>query len=104
MFAQSGIFGVVKDEDTGEALVGAAIYNDSLQIGTVTDFNGYYDLKLQPGVYTIRYSYLGFTTVEKFVVVDNSRKLHTPHPMLAIMMTVPLNTACFREHPMICMR
>ncbi|MBQ4205710.1 MAG: carboxypeptidase-like regulatory domain-containing protein, partial [Bacteroidales bacterium] len=74
MFAQSGIFGVVKDEDTGEALVGAAIYNDSLQIGTVTDFNGYYDLKLQPGVYTIRYSYLGFTTVEKFVVVDNSRK------------------------------
>ncbi|MCR5036614.1 MAG: TonB-dependent receptor [Bacteroidales bacterium] len=74
VFAQSGIFGVVKDEDTGEALVGAAIYNDSLQIGTVTDFNGYYNLQLQPGVYTIRYSYLGFTTVEKFVVIDNSRK------------------------------
>ena len=73
-YAQSGIFGVVKDEDTGEVLVGAAIYNDSLQVGTITDFNGYYNLSLQPGVYNIRYSYLGYTTVEKFVVVDNSRK------------------------------
>ena len=73
-YAQSGIFGVVKDEDTGEVLVGAAIYNDSLQIGTITDFNGYYNLSLQPGVYNIRYSYLGYTTVERFVVVDNSRK------------------------------
>ncbi|MBQ7533547.1 MAG: TonB-dependent receptor [Bacteroidales bacterium] len=73
-YAQSGIFGVVKDEDTGEVLVGAAIYNDSLQVGTITDFNGYYNLSLQPGMYNIRYSYLGYTTVEKFVVVDNSRK------------------------------
>ena len=42
MHAQSGIYGIIKDEDSGEVLVGAAIYNDSLQIGTVTDFNGYY--------------------------------------------------------------
>ena len=74
MHAQSGIYGIIKDEDSGEVLVGAAIYNDSLQIGTVTDFNGYYNLPLKTGVYTIRFSYLGYTTIEKFIVVDNSRK------------------------------
>ena len=71
--AQTGIYGVIKDGDTGEALVGAAVYNDSLQIGTATDFNGYYDLSLKPGTYKIRFSYLGYTTVDKTVVVKNSR-------------------------------
>ena len=74
MYAQSGIYGVVKDEDTGEMLVGAAIYNDSLQIGTTTNFNGYYDFSLKPGTYKIRFTYLGYSTVEKVVKVDNSRK------------------------------
>lgn len=74
MSAQSGIYGVVKDNGSGELLVEAAIYIDSLQIGTTTNYNGYYDLPLKPGKYKIRFSYLGYTTVEKTVVVDNSRK------------------------------
>ena len=74
LHAQSGIYGVIKDEDSGELLVGAAIYNDSLQIGTVTDYNGYYNLPLKTGMYKIRFSYLGYTTIEKFVVIDNGRK------------------------------
>ena len=74
LHAQSGIYGVIKDEDSGELLVGAAIYNDSLQIGTVTDYNGYYDLPLKTGMYKIRFSYLGYTTIEKLVVIDNTRK------------------------------
>lgn len=74
VYAQSGIFGVIKDEDTGEVLVGAAIYNDSLQIGTVTNYNGYYDFQLTPGKYKIRFTYLGYSMIEKDIVVDNSRK------------------------------
>ena len=74
MHAQSGIYGVIKDIDSGEVLVGAAIYNDSLQKGTITDYNGYYDFPLKTGIYTIRFSYLGYTTVEKIVVIDNTRK------------------------------
>ena len=74
MFAQSGIYGVVKDEDSGELLIEAAIYVDSLHIGTTTNFNGYYDLPLKPGNYKIRFSYLGYTTIEKSIKVDNSRK------------------------------
>lgn len=73
-FAQSGVYGVVKDAESGELLVGAAVYNDSLQKGTITNYNGYYDLQLNPGKYKIRFSYMGYTTVEKDIVVDNSRK------------------------------
>ena len=72
--AQSGIYGVVKDEDSGELLVEAAVYIDSLQIGTTTNFNGYYDLPLKPGRYKIRFSYLGYSSVEKKVTVDNTHK------------------------------
>ena len=74
MLAQSGIFGVIKDSDSGEVLIGAAVYNDSLQKGTITNFNGYYDFQLKPGKYKIRFSYLGYTTIEKDIVVDETRK------------------------------
>ena len=74
LYAQSGIYGVVKDEDSGELLIEAAVYIDSLQIGTTTNYNGYYDLPLKPGKYKIRFSYLGYTTVEKMISIDNSRK------------------------------
>ena len=72
--AQSGIYGVIKDADSGEVLVGAAVYNDSLQKGTVTNYNGYYDFQLKPGKYRIRFSYLGYTTIEMDIVIDDSRK------------------------------
>ena len=74
LYAQSGIFGVIKDDDSGELLAGVAIYVEALQSGTTTDFNGYYDLPLKPGTYKLRISYLGYTTQEKSITVDNSRK------------------------------
>ncbi len=85
--AQSGLYGVVKDDDSGELLVGAAIYVDSLQTGTTTDFNGYYDLPLRPGNYKIRFSYLGYNAFETRVEVDNSRKrLNVKLKMEALML------------------
>ncbi len=71
---QSSVFGVVKDIDTKELMIGAAVYVDSLQIGTTTDENGFYELKLEVGRYKIRYSYLGYHTQETVVTVDKSRK------------------------------
>ena len=74
LYAQSGIFGVIKDEDSGELLAGVAIYVDELKTGTTTDFNGYYNLPLKSGSYNLRISYLGYTTQEKSITVENSRK------------------------------
>lgn len=72
--AQTGIYGVIKDEDSATPLVGAQIYVDSLQLGTVTDYNGYYDLSLKPGSYMVRFSYIGYATINRKIVIDNSRK------------------------------
>lgn len=71
---QSAVLGVVKDVDTHELLIGAAVYIDSLQIGTTTDENGYYELKVDPGKYKIRFSYLGYHSQEQAVVIEKTRK------------------------------
>lgn len=71
---QQGVFGLVKDVDTQEIMIGVAIYIDSLQIGTTTDDNGYYELRLNSGRHKIRYSYLGYHTIEQTVVVEKNRK------------------------------
>ena len=74
MVAQSGIYGVIKDEDSGEKLVGVAIYVEALHKGTTTDLEGRYELPLDAGNYKIRISYMGYTTQEKTVTVENARK------------------------------
>lgn len=74
LHAQTGIFGTVKDIDSGETLVGAAVFVDSLKVGTATDHDGNYNLILKPGRYSIRVSYIGYNTLDKVVVIDNSLK------------------------------
>ena len=71
---QTAIFGTIRDEATGEPLFDAAIYIDSLQIGSTSNENGYYELHLQPGSHLVRYSFLGYKTLEERVIVTNSRK------------------------------
>jgi CarboxypepD_reg-like domain/Secretion system C-terminal sorting domain/von Willebrand factor type A domain len=57
--------GTVIDINTKETLVGATIFiykKDLKVIGTNTDVNGKFSLKLAPGVYEIHCSYTGFET------------------------------------------
>jgi hypothetical protein len=58
---ESSISGTVKD-DKGEPLIGATITVYKSSLGTVTDVNGHYQLKLPSGTYQIECSYVGFTT------------------------------------------
>lgn len=71
---QPGVFGVVKDVDTHELMIGVAVHIDSLQIGTTTNENGYYELQLNAGKHKIRYSFLGYHLFEQTVTVEKSRK------------------------------
>ena len=54
--------GYVKNIDDGEALIGATIYVDELKTGTTTNIYGFYSITLPPGQYTLKYSYITFTT------------------------------------------
>lgn len=74
------INGTVADSITGEPLIGANIYvmlNGS-PFGTITNMDGYYVLKpLQPGLYDVRISYVGYseTTITGVIVSQGSIKI-----------------------------
>ena len=59
-FGQGTITGTILDEKTGEALIGANVIIEGTTIGTATDFDGKYQFKVEPGIYTIHVSYIGY--------------------------------------------
>lgn len=66
--AQRGtVTGVVIDGETGEELIGANVYIRSISQGGVTDINGKYNISVEPGVYTLEFS---FITFQKQIVED----------------------------------
>ncbi len=69
------ITGKITDKNNGEALVGATVYVKELKTGTVTDIYGYYSISLASGKYTLMYSYIGFKTIEKPVVLDKDFRI-----------------------------
>lgn len=71
-FAQlSSLSGVITDSETGEFLPGANIFIQELSTGTVSDLNGVYTIaNLLPGTYTVRYSYVGYRTIEEVLTLS----------------------------------
>ena len=52
----------------GFPLIGASVYIEELRRGTTTNLNGEYTLRgLEAGTYTLKFSYLGYLSVEKEV-------------------------------------
>jgi len=64
--------GYVHDKSNGELLIGVTVYCTELKTGTITNTYGFYSLSLRPGKYTIRYSYVGFNTLEKEISIDKN--------------------------------
>jgi len=63
--AQTGeIRGRIIEKSTGESLPGATVTIESLNTGTITDIDGNYSLKIAPGIYTLKISFISFNTLE----------------------------------------
>ena len=74
MIAQTTITGTVKDAKTGETLLGASIKVTGKAVGTTTDFDGNFTLKVNETLpFTIEVSMLGFQTVKVERLAYNSR-------------------------------
>ncbi len=59
------ISGVVLDKEVDNApLPFANVFVKGSNIGTTTDFDGTYTLKVTPGIYTFTFSFIGYKTVE----------------------------------------
>ena len=61
-YSQTEITGTVVDE-TGETVIGATVIEKGTTNGTVTDFDGVFTLKVNPGA-TLVFSYVGYLNVE----------------------------------------
>jgi hypothetical protein len=66
------ISGYVKDQQTGEVLIGSNVYVNELKTGTTTNSYGYYSLTVPKGTYTLKYSFVGFKDLVKPVTLTNS--------------------------------
>lgn len=61
--AQGRLQGVVKDEQTGETLIGASVSIIGTYRGATTDLDGRYLISdIKPGAYSVRVQYLGYGT------------------------------------------
>ncbi len=57
--------GYIHDQSTGEDLIGATVYVKEIKSGTTSNIYGFYSISLVEGQYTVVYSYVGYSPVEK---------------------------------------
>ena len=64
LLSQDGkLRGKVTDRETGDALIGANVQVEGTNMGAATDVNGeYVILSVQAGVYTVKVTYIGYST------------------------------------------
>ena len=67
--------GYVNDAETGEALIGATVYVNELNSGTITNSYGFYSLTLSQGDYKIDFRYLGYESSEEIISLNSNQKL-----------------------------
>lgn len=68
----SGVTGTVLDEEVADVLPFANVMIKGTNIGTTTDFDGKYVLNVEPGTYTLVFSFVGYQTKEITEVVINA--------------------------------
>lgn len=73
IFAQQSITGSITDADTNEPLLGVTILVQGTNKGTVTDFDGNFEIRnLQSGEYALELSYTGYSKLIQYVTIGSS--------------------------------
>ncbi|MFK7954433.1 MAG: carboxypeptidase-like regulatory domain-containing protein [Ekhidna sp.] len=88
------INGVLKNHETGEHVIGAAIQVSGTDLGTTTNGYGYYALTLTEGTHTLKFSHIGFTTIETEITLNKNiyHKISIP-PFVTQLDEVEINSA-----------
>ncbi len=73
--------GYIKDATNGETLIGATVLVKELSGGTVTNVYGFYSITLSPGTYTVSYRYIGFSTIDKTIELNQNVRLDIEMPL-----------------------
>ncbi|MES2379771.1 MAG: TonB-dependent receptor [Bacteroidota bacterium] len=78
VFAQqkSVLSGYIRDNKTGEELIGVSVLIKENGKGAITNEYGFFSLTLPPATYTVSVKYLGYTTVTQTIDLSTSQKLN----------------------------
>lgn len=78
IFAQQkhSISGYVREKGSRELLPGVNIYLPELKAGTTTNNYGFYSITIPDGNYAIRYSFIGYQTVELSLLLDKDKTIN----------------------------
>lgn len=77
---EASISGSVEDIFSQEKLIGVNVYIKELNKGVTTNNYGYYTLSIPKGKYEISFSYIGYETIIKKIVVTEDLKLTVQMP------------------------
>jgi hypothetical protein len=66
--------GYVEDARSGERLIGANIYDQRSRQGTAANEYGFFSLSLEPDTVTLQFSYTGYQTQYRTLVLDRNRR------------------------------
>lgn len=77
MFGQAShtLSGYVRDKQSGETLIGAAVISKEMHTGGTANNYGFYSLTLPKGTYTIRIQFIGYKTEELQVELDTNKRM-----------------------------
>lgn len=93
---ESTIRGTVIDKQTGEPLIGVAALIQGTSSGAISDFDGKFEIPVDPGVYALQMSYLGYAelTIEEVevkpgevTVVDNIQMQEDVEQLVEVVIT-----------------
>ena len=71
------VSGIIKDDATGEQLIGASIRIKELpQNGATTNSYGFYSITVPAGNYTLLFSYIGYETVNQKISLTKSQEMN----------------------------
>lgn len=87
------ISGTIKDEATGEQLIGASIRIKEIpQSGTTTNSYGFYSISAQEGEYSLLFTYIGNETVVRQVSLHKSQSLNISLPIKSSLKEVVISS------------
>ncbi|MBW4888651.1 TonB-dependent receptor [Mucilaginibacter sp. HMF5004] len=86
------ISGTLKDEATGEQLIGATVKIKEIpQSGTITNSYGFYSISAPAGDYTLLYTYVGYQTVTRQVSLHQNQSINIALPVKSSLKEVVIN-------------
>lgn len=76
VMAQTGLIrGTVTEEETGDPLFGVTVALQGTGTGTITDFDGKFEIEVEPGTYALQVSYISYETINITDVVVEEDKI-----------------------------